>query len=703
MTKKTGAREANFGPGRPLPLGVSHDCDGINFSLFSRHASAVTLLLFETPEDESPRAIMRLDPVENKTGDIWHLGFASSDATLLYLWQVDGPFDPRAGHRFNGNLALLDPYATALVGTDYWDFGRCCTHTFQEAGRAVVARDAGYKPKCLVQHKQFDWQGDRPPKHAWSDTIIYEMHVRGFTAHHSSSVENRGTYLGVVEKISYLQSLGITAVELLPIQEFHENELPRTNPVDGTMLKNYWGYSTVGFFSPKESYSSRDYHGAAVNEFKTMVRALHKAGIEVILDVVFNHTSEGNHLGPTLNFRGLDNSIFYILEEDKTYYKNYSGTGNTLNCNHPIVRDFILDCLRYWVIEMHVDGFRFDLASVLGRDEHGDLLSNPPLLERIAEDPVLRDVKLIAEAWDAGGAYEVGNFHGVRWSERNGRFRDDVRRFWRGDTGMKGAMASRFCGSADIYQTNNKQPLHSINFVTCHDGFTLADLVCYEHKHNLSNGENNTDGTHDNFSRNYGVEGPSDKLEVESLRLRNIKNMLATLLLSRGVPMLFGGDEVRRSQRGNNNAYCQDNELSWVDWTCVEKNEELLAFTRQLIALRKRYSVFRTQDFYSEKTIRWFGSSYENTPEWDQGEGVLGCLLEASEDNQEKFIVLFNASDHSIEFSFPEELNVQQWISLFDTSFLVEFKLANEEGGPRFEKNKYQLSAYSLAMCVDRL
>ena len=686
-------------PGYPLPLGVSHGCDGVNFSVFSRHATAVTLLLFDTPGDQVANMCLSLDPLINKTGDIWHIGLTSNNGDLFYLWQMDGHFAPKEGHRFNAGLALLDPYAKALVGTDSWDFGRCCEESGSHVDPLTKTENGGYKPKCLAQNTRFDWQGDSAPNHSWSATVIYETHVRGFTAHRSSKVAHPGTYLGVIEKIPYLQSLGITAIELLPIQEFHENELPRHNPIDGTALKNYWGYSTVAFFAPKESYSSRQYDGVAVIEFKTMVKALHKAGIEVILDVVFNHTAEGNHRGPTLSFRGLDNAIYYILEEDKTYYKNYSGTGNTLNCNHPVVRDFILDCLRYWVVVMHIDGFRFDLASILGRDEAGNLLSNPPLLERIAEDPVLRSVKLIAEAWDAGGAYQVGHFQGARWSEWNGRFRDDVRRFWRGDSGMNGALAHRFCGSADIYQSNHKQPLHSINFITCHDGFTLVDLVSYEYKHNEANGENNADGTTDNFSRNYGEEGPTDNVEIQSIRQRTVKNMLATLLLSRGVPMLLGGDEMGRSQQGNNNAYCQDNELSWYDWSHCDQHREVVDFLRQLITLRKRFRVFRTPEYYDESTIHWFGREFGSSPNWHGAEGVLGCLLKSTEDIDEAFIVLFNASDHTAIFDFPDALGLNNWKLLFDTSSPSN---GNEHRGRSFqrqrEKSTYTLRGKSLAL-----
>ena len=434
-------------------------------------------------------------------------------------------------------------------------------------------------PKCVFAQEHFDWEDARPLKRPWSETVIYETHVRGSTIHPSSQVAAPGTYRGLAEKISYFQELGITAVELMPVFEFNERDVARIDPITGQHLTNYWGYLPVAFMAPKGTYCSRGGHGQQKLEFKEMVKAFHQAGIEVILDVVLNHTAEGNHLGPTLCFRGLDNAIYYMLEEsDRRFYKDYTGTGNTLNANHPIVRDFILHVLRYWTLEMHVDGFRFDLASVLGRDVHGRLIADAPLLERIAEDPILRDVKLIAEAWDAGGAYQVGSFAERRWAEWNGRYRDDVRRFWRGDEGMVGLLASRICGSADLYQASGKGPESSINIVTCHDGFTLNDLVSYRHKHNEANGEDNRDGIDENYSENYGIEGQTDDPQIEATRKRQIKNLILTLFVSRGVPMLLGGDEFRRTQRGNNNAYCQDNEISWYDWTLGGKAPGHLSF-----------------------------------------------------------------------------------------------------------------------------
>ncbi|NOZ53807.1 MAG: glycogen debranching protein GlgX [Gammaproteobacteria bacterium] len=653
----------------PLPLGAHPQDNGINFSLFSRHASSVSLLLFDSSTDAIPARTAVLAVKQNKTGDIWHIWIEGLRSGCLYSWQVDGPDEPDLGHRFNPQKILLDPYATALAGTECWDFA-CLSDDASvtaEGSAPLTKSDAGAKAKCLLPEGDFDWQEDQPLRHAWSDTVIYETHVRGLTVHSSSAVQHPGTFLGVVEKIPYFQALGITAIELLPVQEFFENELVRRNPTNGEQLLNYWGYSTVAFFAPKERYASCKQPGSQFSEFKTMVRELHRAGIEVFLDIVFNHTAEGNHLGPTLNFKGLDNRIYYLLEQNRHYYKNYSGTGNTLNCNHPVVRDYILDCLRHWVIEMHVDGFRFDLASVLGRDRQGNLLANPPLLERIAEDPILRNVKLIAEAWDAAGAYQVGSFMGPRWSEWNGRYRDDVRRFWRGDSGMSGALANRLCGSADIYQHSGKAPVHSINYVTCHDGFTLNDLVSYAQKHNDNNGENNADGTNDNYSANYGVEGPSDDPAIDALRVQQMKNMIATLMLSRGVPMLFGGDEFRRTQAGNNNAYCQDNEVNWYDWRLSEKNHELVRFVHTMIDLRRRFPVLRAECFYTAGEIQWFAPDL-SVPDWNGASGLLGCLINVDQETSEVLCLLFNATVEPVTFTLPAQQAAGVWQQLLVTS-----------------------------------
>lgn len=672
--------------GVPLPLGAHLRGKGINFAVFSRHATAVSLLLFDSQYHHLPRSSMALDPLSNRTGDVWHLWVEGIDLGTLYAWRVDGPNAPEQGDRFNRHKILLDPYAAALTGTDCWNFVGICSDDQVDA----AADDAAIKPKCLVPDDRFDWKGDQPPRHPWSSTVIYETHVRGLTIHPSSTVNHPGTFLGVVEKIPYLRELGVTAIELLPVQEFHENELQRRSPLTDERLRNYWGYSTVAFFAPKESYSSRKRPGVQVSEFKAMVRALHRAGIEVILDIVFNHTAEGNHTGPTLNFRGLDNRIYYLLEADRRFYKNYSGTGNTLNCNHPVVRDYILDCLRHWVMEMHVDGFRFDLASVMERDEDGNLDANPPILERIAEDPILRGVKLIAEAWDAAGIYQVGRFPGQRWSEWNARYRDDVRRFWRGDPGLVGALASRLSGSADLYQHEGKEPLNSINFITCHDGFTLNDLVSFTHKHNEANGEHNHDGIDENCSANYGVEGPSDDSVIESLRQRQIKNFIATLMLSRGVPMLLGGDEFRRTQKGNNNAYCQDNETSWYDWSLLQAHRDIHDFTRSMIAFRLRHALLCEEEFYTPDDITWFDAS-GHTPDWSSAILHLGCHLHPQRSVAEELCILCNAEDHSLVFVLPEQSG-NAWRQAINTA------KALTEKGKVLENNTVSLQPFSLVV-----
>jgi glycogen operon protein len=646
--------------GSPIPHGVYFQQSGANFTLFSRNATRVWLLLFETTKDSKPCQIIELDPQHHRTGDIWHVCVHGAERGLAYAFQVDGPHAPERGHRFRPEAILLDPYATALASPESWDFS---AHCLREGLAPAVAPTA--IAKSLAYHNGFDWEDDRPLKRHWPELVVYEAHVRGLTIHPSSGVASPGTFLGLIEKIPYLKDLGVNAIELMPLQEFNPHELTAKNPFTGELLVNYWGYNTVGFFAPHEGFSTRSYPGCQVDEFKTMIKAMHKAGIEVLLDVVFNHTAEGDETGPTLNFRGLDNSIYYLLEEDKKRYKNYSGCGNTINCNHPVVRNFILDCLRYWVTEMHVDGFRFDLASILGRDRSGHLIPNPPLLEQIAEDPILHEVKLIAEAWDAGGAYQVGLFPGERWSEWNGQYRDDVRRFWRGDHGMAGALASRLCGSADLYDHSGKAPVNSINFVTCHDGFPLNDLVSYQHKHNLANGEENRDGSDANFSANYGVEGPTDDQGIQYLRLKQRKNMLATLFLSRGIPMLLGGDEFGRTQQGNNNAYCQDNEISWFDWSLLEKNRELFQFVQGMIAFRKRHRVLSLEQFYRPSEITWFNTE-GLPPRWKQ-ESCLGCHIHRGRDGEPGLCLLFNPSKHTVDFHLPSLASGDLWHKAIDT------------------------------------
>ena len=633
---------------------------GANFALFSRNATQVCLWLFEHPDDSKPSQIIELDPEHHRTGDIWHVFVKGAGRGLTYAFTVDGPYLPEQGHLFCPSAILLDPYSNAIATPKQWNFSPCCGH--QQVPGAHTTSE-GFA-KSLVINDGFDWEDDRRLKRHWPELVIYEAHVKGLTIHPTAGTAHPGTYLGLIEKIPYLQELGINAVELMPLQEFNPHELTALNPFTKESLVNYWGYNTVGFFAPHEAYGTRSYPGCQVDEFKTMVKALHKAGIEVLLDVVFNHTAEGDETGPTLNFRGLDNTIYYLLADNKKQYKNYSGCGNTLNCNHPVVRNFILDCLRYWVVEMHVDGFRFDLASILGRDRTGHLIPNPPLLEQIAEDPLLREVKLIAEAWDAGGAYLVGRFPGERWSEWNGHYRDDIRRYWRGDRGLAGILASRLCGSADLYDHSGKAPVNSINFITCHDGFTLSDLVSYHHKHNLANGEENRDGCDGNFSCNYGVEGPTDNYNINRIRLKQRKNLLATLFLSRGIPMLLGGDEFGRTQHGNNNAYCQDNEISWFDWRLLDTEREMLQFVQGMIAFRRRNRVLSLERFYRQEEITWFNA--QGLPLRWQEENCLGCHIHGGDDHQ-GLCLLFNPSEHSVDFALPRLPHGQIWLKAIDT------------------------------------
>jgi isoamylase len=654
--------------GVPLPMGVHASEGGVNFAFFSRNASRVRVELYDRVADAIAASSIDLDPSRNRTGDVWHVWIAGMRVGQLYGYRVDGPYEPRAGLRFNFNKLLLDPFATAVSSVPNWDFDAARGYDASAQQTDLVpstADNAGATPKCVFTHDDFDWGDDQPLRHPWSTTLIYETHVRGLTIHPSSDVKHPGTYRGAIEKIPYLKALGVTAVELMPVHEFNEQHVIGVDPQSRKPLRKYWGYDPVAFFAPKASYSSSGDLGQQKLEFKEMVMAFHDADIEVILDVVLNHTAEANELGPTLCFRGIDNATFYTLAADKRHYKDYSGTGNTINANHPAVREYILGALRYWVVEMHVDGFRFDLASILGRDGSGNLLANPPLIERIAEDPILRGTKLIAEAWDAAGAYQVGSFFQRDWVEWNGRYRDDVRRFWRGDDGMLGAFASRISGSADIFAGSGKGPERSVNFVTCHDGFTLNDLVSYRHKHNEANGEENRDGSNENYSANYGIEGATEDAVIESVRKRQIRNFLLTLLISRGTPMLMGGDEFRRTQRGNNNAYCQDNETSWYDWNCVERNREIHRFTRGMIAFRRAHPVLCEERFYTDADIRWFDPDL-GSPAWaDPGEKRLACLIHEGEGDA--LYLMFNAGAGAAPFRVPPVSDGAHWHLAVDT------------------------------------
>jgi glycogen operon protein len=670
--------------GSPLPLGARLRAEGVNFAIFSRNAESLILCVYGQPEDAKPVLEYRLDPRHNRTGDIWHVFVAGLKAGAYYLWRAEGPYIPTKGLRFNRHKALLDPYAKALTQTPAWNFAAARAFDPESFDRDLSWSDqdnGASIPKCVVVADDFDWRGDRPLNYPLRHCVIYETHVKGLSRHESSGVAHPGTYLGVVESIPYLKSLGVTSLELLPVQEFNEDENNRRNPLSGERLKNYWGYSTIAFFAPEASYASTTEPGGQVAEFKHMVRELHAAGIEVILDIVFNHTAEGNELGPTLSFRGLDNQIYYILDEDRRYYRNFSGCGNTLNCNHPVVRSLIMDTLHYWVAEMHVDGFRFDLGSILGRDQNGKLLENPPVLEEIAEDPLLRHTKIIAEAWDAGGAYQVGWFPGGRWAEWNDRFRDDVRRFWRGDARAVQGFATRVTGSSDLYLRDGRKPFHSINYLTSHDGFTLRDLVSYQDKHNEANGESNRDGHDGNFSMNYGFEGEGAGSAIEAVRGRQARNLIATLLLSEGTPMVLGGDEFLRSQRGNNNAYCQDNSISWYDYSLARYNADMLRFVRELVALRLRHPAFRRPEFFTGNDaeynaipdITWYDDE-GGSPDWARIERLISWRIDGSradviadrDDND--FCVLCNAWPEGRCFSLHPAPLGKRWARVIDTA-----------------------------------
>ena len=644
--------ELTLNVGRPYPLGAACFNTGVRFTIFSRHATRVWICLYENHADLNPCVELELDPEKNRTGDIWSTYVHGITEGVYYKYRMDGPHNPVLGHRYDASTYLLDPYAKAFVG---------------ELHDGTM--------KCVAVHDDMHWESDARPKIPMRDTIIYETHVRGFTKDNSAQVEHGGTYRGLIEKIPYLKSLGITTVELLPIQEFGENLLGRCSLETGKELTNYWGYSSIGFFAPAGRYAASAVDKEHLTEFRAMVKALHQAGMEVILDVVFNHTSEGDERGPSLCFRGIDNSIYYLLDDQGRYF-NYSGCGNTVNCNHPLVRDFILDCLRYWVAVMHIDGFRFDLASILGRDQSGNIREDAPLIERIAQDPVLRDTKLIAEAWDAGGGYQVGSFgvdaEGIsdtRWAEWNGQYRDDIRRYWRGDRGLRGAFASRITGSADLYEDDGRSPEHSINFITAHDGFTLRDLVSYATKHNLPNGEGNRDGSDHDHSFNCGAEGDTDDEAILALRLQMQRNYLATLFLSVGVPMLLGGDEFGRTQQGNNNAYCQDNHISWFNWQLLEDNQELFQFCQALIAFRKANPALRRRQHFNghakhqQPDLVWFAPEGQEV-DWSSEDTPLGLHINALENNGTALCMLFNNTEAPQSFQLPQG----RWTRRIDTA-----------------------------------
>src|SRR5215469_2479457 len=680
--------------GNSSPLGATIVPGGVNFSVFSRGATAVDLLLFDREDDPRPRVIP-IDPLANRTYHYWHVFVPGLRPGQLYGYRVHGSFDPASGMRFDAAKVLLDPYGRGVVVPRNYS---------RNAARFEGDNAATAMKSVVVDTHAYDWEGDTPLQRPSAKTIIYEMHVRGFTRHPNSGLADRlrGTYAGLIEKIPYLQQLGITAIELLPVFQFDAQDAPPG-------LINYWGYAPVSFFAPHQAYSSRQDPLGPVDEFRDMVKAVHRAGIEVILDVVFNHTAEGDHQGPTLSLRGLDNSTYYILGLDRSQYANYSGTGNTLNANNSIVRRMILDSLRYWVQEMHVDGFRFDLAAILSRDESGNLLPIPPVLWDIESTPVLAGTKLIAEAWDAAGLYQVGSFVGDSWREWNGRFRDDVRSFFRGDDGTVANLADRLMGSPQIYRHKEREADQSVNFVTCHDGFTLNDLVSYNQKHNELNGEANQDGANDNRSHNRGVEGPTDDPEIEKIRNRQVKNFLAVTMLSLGLPMISMGDEVRRTQRGNNNAYCQDNETSWFDWTLVAKHADVHRFVTLLSARRLlRDEEPERQHLSLNQVLRkanraWHGVKL-GQPDWSAGSHSLAFTAEAWNEKL-LFHLILNAYWEPLDFEVPPlgSGGDHSWRRWIDTTLDSPHDIVEWQAAPLVPSRTYRSGPHSLVVLFAEL
>ncbi|MGO9464226.1 MAG: glycogen debranching protein [Isosphaeraceae bacterium] len=674
--------------GSPLPAGALATPNGINFVLISRHATAVRLVLSE-PCDNIIYAEVPLDPHLNRTGDHWHVRVDGLPEVFCYGYRVDGPKGD--GHRYDPTRILHDPFARALS----------CGRPWGASGELLR--------RSLMVELMIDRQRPVHPRTPLEDTIIYELHVRGYTASPSSGVQHGGTYAGLAEKIDYIKSLGATAIELLPVDEFDENDCPFVNPFTGERLRNYWGYDPIAFCAPKAAYANNHELSGPWDEFRTMVDAIHEAGLEVYLDVVFNHTAEGGDDGPTYSFRGLDNALYYMLDANGKYL-NFSGCGNTFSNDHPVVRNYVIGCLRNWVAEGAVDGFRFDLASILGRDRHGTPLNEPPVVNRISEDSLLRDTKLIAEPWDAAGLYQVGSFPGHgRWSDWNGRYRDDVRRFWRGDPGMTSALATRICGSDDLYL--GRGPLDSINFITCHDGFTLLDLVSYKDKHNEPNGEGNRDGSDVNWSWNCGAEGPSNDPKVVLLRCRQARNLMATLLISQGVPMILAGDELLRTQNGNNNAWCQDNPISWIDWSENERSQEFLRFVRMMIALRKAHVVLRRRTFFKIERggqppeILWHGVQ-PSRPDFSAGCQAIAFALDGRRCDRPNVIdrdiyVAMNAHPRPLEFTVPAAPSGRAWRRVVDTALPSPEDIVEEERGPHVPiLERYLVQAHSMIILI---
>ena len=677
-------------PGKSYPLGATVYPDGVNFCIYSHNGAAMELLLFDDVDDTKPRVIP-FDPLVNKTFYYWHLFVSGLKPGQLYGLRVHGPYAPEKGHRFDGAKVLLDPYARLIAHCPRYD-REAAIRPGDNLGKALKA--------VIVDTKAYDWEDDAPLHIPYSRTVIYELHVGGFTRHPSSGIpkEKRGTYDGLVDKIPYLKDLGITAIELLPVQQFDEQDCPPS-------LKNYWGYSPLAFFAPHNGYSRRGGRFGAIDEFRDMVKAMHRAGIEVILDVVFNHTTEGDHRGPTLSFKGLENAAYYLLEQNPSVYSNFTGCGNTVNANYSIVRRLILDCLCHWVTEMHVDGFRFDLASAMARGENGQPLVSPPILWSIDSDPVLAGTKIIAEAWDAAGLYQVGSFIGDRFSEWNGRFRDDVRAFIRGNADTVSKLASRIVGSPDIYVKPDREPNRSINFITCHDGFTLNDLVSYNVKHNEANGQNNLDGANENFSWNCGFEGETADEAIEALRLRQIKNFFIVLLVSQGTPMLLMGDEVRRTQGGNNNAYCQDNPQNWLDWSSMEKHAGLLLFVKKVVHFIQDRTIFQQERLLNTAKnaflpgISWHGVRIDK-PDWGVDSHSIAFTLSHPQ-RQERIQVMLNAYWEGLSFELPQCNAQKSWHRIVDTSQSSPHDCYDASKSPPVDGRSYALGPRSSVVLLE--
>ena len=674
--------------GQTAPLGATVTSGGVNFSVFSKHASAVELLLFDDAGAATPSMVVPLDARQHKTYHYWHVSVPGVGPGQLYGFRAHGPFAPERGLRFDRHKVLLDPYGLAVAVPAGYD-RRAAMRPGDNAATAMKS--------VVADPSAYDWEGDSPPRRSAAETIIYELHVRGFTQHHSAGLVGSapGTFAALIEKIPYLLELGITAVELLPVFQF--------DPQDSPTGVNYWGYQPISFFAPHHAYSSRADPLGALDDFRDMVKAFHRAGLEVILDVVYNHTTEGDADGPTLCYRGLANEVYYVLDNDRSRYADYTGCGNTLKANNPIVRRLIQDSLRYWVREMHVDGFRFDLASVLSRDETGHPMPNPPILWDIESDPLLAGTKLIAEAWDAAGLYQVGRFVGDAWQEWNGRARDDFRRFFRGDADSVSAFATRLLGSPDMYSYKLREAEHSVNFVTCHDGFTLNDLVSYDRKHNEANGSNNQDGTNDNLSWNCGAEGPTDDPAIETLRNRQVKNLLALTILAAGTPMLLMGDEVRRTQRGNNNAYCHDNDMTWFDWTLLERHADVRRFVSMVIAFRQRRDTVLDEEAMTlnellhRAHVDWHGVRLHH-PDWSHDSHSIACTI-TSVRASHRFHAMINAFWEPLTFELPAaDGHGGPWSRLIDTALAPPDDACVFECAPAISAGTYVVQPRSLAL-----